>query len=73
MHLRRATFSDNNGSCFKKKGITPETLCNAPFYFTEIEGDFVLKVKVSHDFKDTYDSASLMVMEDANNWAKKLL
>ena len=30
----------------------------------EIEGDFILKVKVSHDFKETYDSASVMVMTD---------
>lgn len=29
-----------------------------------IEGDFILKVKVSHDFKETYDSASVMVMAD---------
>ena len=29
-----------------------------------IEGDFILKVKVSHDFKETYDSASVMVMTD---------
>lgn len=45
-----------------KEGILPESLCNAPYYYTEIEGDFVLRVKVSHDFKDTYDSASVMVM-----------
>ena len=65
----QSDFFCNNGAV-SEEGITPEMLCNAPFYFTEIEGDFVLKVKVSHDFKDTYDSASLMVMEDANNWAK---
>lgn len=65
----QSDFFCNNGAV-SEEGITPETLCNAPFYFTEIEGDFVLKVKVAHDFKDTYDSASLMVMEDANNWAK---
>ena len=29
-----------------------------------IEGDFILKVKVSHDFKETHDSASVMVMAD---------
>lgn len=68
----QSDFFCNNGAV-SEEGITPETLCNAPFYFTEIEGDFVLKVKVSHDFKDTYDSASLMVMEDANNWAKAAL
>ncbi len=29
-----------------------------------------MQAKVSHDFKDTYDSASLMVMVDLKNWAK---
>lgn len=53
-----------------EEGILPESLCNAPYYYTEIEGDFVLKVKVSHDFKETYDSASVMVMENLNCWAK---
>jgi len=49
-------------------GQTP--VGNAPFYYTEMEGDFVLRVKVSHDFKDTYDSASVMVMKDETCWAK---
>lgn len=53
-----------------QEGILPESLCNAPYYYTEVEGDFVLKVKVSHDFQDTYDSASVMVMKDQNCWAK---
>lgn len=53
-----------------EEGILPESLCNAPYYYTEIDGDFVLTVKVSHDFKDTYDSASVMVMKDPKCWAK---
>ena len=53
-----------------EEGILPESLCNAPYYYTEIEGDFILKVKVSHDFKETYDSASVMVMADDSHWAK---
>ena len=53
-----------------EEGILPESRCNAPYYYTEVEGDFVLKVKVSHDFKDTYDSASVMVMKDNTCWAK---
>ena len=52
------------------EGILPESLCNAPYYYTEVEGDFVLRVKVSHDFKDIYDSASVMVMKDQTCWAK---
>ena len=53
-----------------EEGILPESLCNAPYYYTEVEGDFVLRVKVSHGFKDTYDSASVMVMKDETCWAK---
>lgn len=30
----------------------------------------MLRVKVSHEFKSTYDSASVMVMKDENCWAK---
>ena len=62
-------FFCNSGSV-SEEGITPESLSNAPFYYTEVEGDFVLQVKVSHAFKDIYESASVMVMVDMQNWAK---
>ena len=62
-------FFCNDGTV-SEEGVTPESLHNAPFYYTELSGDFVLTVKVSHDFKDTYDSSSLMVMEDLKNWEK---
>lgn len=65
----QSDFFCNNGAV-SAEGITPESLCNAPFYYTEVTGDFVMQVKVSHDFKDTYDSASVMVMVDLRNWAK---
>ena len=65
----QSDFFCNNGAV-SEEGITPETLCNAPFYYTEVDGDFVMKVKVAHDFKDTYDSASIMIMIDMQNWAK---
>lgn len=59
-----------SGETTSEEGILPESLCNAPYYYTEIDGDFVLKVKVSHEFRETYDSASVMVMHDMTNWAK---
>ena len=65
----QSDFFCNNGSD-NEEGINPESLCNAPYYYTEVEGDFVLQVKVSHDFRDTYDSASVMVMADLQNWGK---
>ena len=58
------------GETTSEEGILPESLCNEPYYYTEIDGDFVLKVKVSHEFRETYDSASVMVMHDMTNWAK---
>lgn len=58
------------GETISEEGILPESLCNAPYYYTEVEGDFVLRVKVSHDFAETYDSASVMIMQDMKNWAK---
>ncbi len=58
------------GETTSEEGILPESLCNAQYYYTEIAGDFVLKAKVSHEFKETYDSASIMIMHDMQNWAK---
>lgn len=65
----RSDFFCNNGA-ISETGITPETLCNAPFYYTEVTGDFVMRVQVFHEFKDTYDSATIMVMQDFQVWAK---
>jgi regulation of enolase protein 1 (concanavalin A-like superfamily) len=48
----------------------PKNLNNAPFFFTEVTGDFVMRVQVSHAFKDTYDAATIMVMENLEVWAK---
>jgi uncharacterized protein len=62
-------FFCNNGAV-SQEGITPESLTNAPFFYTEVSGDFVMSVKVSHEFKDTYDSATIMVMKDIQVWAK---
>ena len=62
-------FFCNNGAV-SEEGITPASLCNAPFLYREVAGDFVLRVKVSHAFRDTYDSASVMVMQDLETWAK---
>lgn len=51
-------------------GSLPSTLANAPFYYTERTGDFVLRAKVHLDFQDVYDSATLMVMGSDKVWGK---
>lgn len=66
---KESDFFCNNGAV-GDEGITPESLSNAPFYYTEVTGDFIMKVKVSHDFKDMYDSSSIMIMHDITHWAK---
>ncbi|MGI6175683.1 MAG: DUF1349 domain-containing protein [Christensenellales bacterium] len=43
---------------------------NAPFFFTELTGDFVARVNVEPQFKDTFDAASIMVMKDMYTWGK---
>lgn len=53
-----------------EEGITPESLCNAPFYYTEVTGDFVLRVKASHEFRSVYDAAAVMIYRDDACWAK---
>ncbi|MCR8656870.1 DUF1349 domain-containing protein [Paenibacillus endoradicis] len=63
----------NNSGPIGVEGITPDSLTNAPFYYTEVSGDFVMRVKVSHDFKDTYDATSIMVLKDSTVWAKACL
>ena len=65
----KSDFFCNNGAV-SEEGITPESLRNAPFLYREVAGDFVMRVKVSHAFRDTYDSASVMVMVDPDHWAK---
>ncbi|GGF83710.1 hypothetical protein GCM10010912_31090 [Paenibacillus albidus] len=65
----QSDFFCNNGS-IAEEGITPASLSNAPFFYTEVSGDFVMRVKTSHAFKDTYDSASIMVFKDLTVWAK---
>ncbi|MBE0339670.1 DUF1349 domain-containing protein [Paenibacillus sp. 23TSA30-6] len=65
----KSDFFNNNGAV-SETGITPENLTNAPFYYKEVTGNFVMRAQVSHGFKDTYDSATLMIMQDFQVWAK---
>ena len=70
MYAPEHTDFFNGGTATSVEGELPANLCNAPYYYTEVTGDFVLRVKVSHGFRDTYDSASVMVMQDMEHWAK---
>jgi regulation of enolase protein 1 (concanavalin A-like superfamily) len=51
-------------------GLTSEATQNAPFCYTKVQGDFVMRVRVQHAFRDTYDAATIMVMQSETVWAK---
>ncbi|WP_128658359.1 DUF1349 domain-containing protein [Paenibacillus sp. 598K] len=65
----KSDFFCNNGAT-SEAGITPDSLHNAPFYYQEVTGDFVMRVQISHEFKDVYDAGVIMVMQDFQVWAK---
>ncbi len=46
---------------------------NAPLAYTEVTGDFIATVQLSAIFRDTYDSAVLMLWQDIDTWAKACL
>lgn len=43
---------------------------DAPFFYKEVEGDFILRAKVSHDFTSIYDACVLLALEHDKLWAK---
>ncbi len=43
---------------------------NAPFFYQEVEGDFVFRANVSHAFSSTYDACALLALEHETLWAK---
>lgn len=45
-------------------------VANAPFYYTEVTGDFVFRAKVRPNFRTVYDACALMVIQDEHLWTK---
>jgi regulation of enolase protein 1 (concanavalin A-like superfamily) len=43
---------------------------NGHFYHEEVEGDFVVEVRVDGSYRDLYDQAGLMLRVDEKNWIK---
>lgn len=41
-----------------------------PYYYTQVEGDFVVTCQVEPVFKDTYDLGSIIVWENEDKWIK---
>ena len=51
-------------------GKLTEPVANAPFFYTEVRGDFVFRAKVRPNHRYVYDACALMVIRDETMWAK---
>ncbi len=45
-------------------------VANAPFFYTDVTGDFVFSAKVTPNHKSVYDACALMVIENDILWTK---
>lgn len=51
-------------------GSLAAPVANAPFLYTEVDGDFVFRAKVCPNHRYVYDACALMVIENERLWAK---
>jgi len=68
--IHAPAISDYFNSPVQVNGVFKPAIGNAPFFYTDIEGDFVIRVKVKPDFKSNFDAGCIMVMQDENTWFK---
>ena len=50
--------------------VDGQVKADAPFFYKEVEGDFILRSKVSLDFESIYDACVLLALENDKLWAK---
>lgn len=48
-------------------------VCNAPFYYTELNGNCVIRARVSMENKGCYDGVGLLIYSDETHWIKGCL
>ena len=53
-----------------ENGVLSQPVANAPFFYTEVTGDFVFRAKVRPNFRTVYDACALMVIQDERLWTK---
>ncbi len=51
-------------------GSLSAPVSNAPFFYTDVEGDFSFSVKVTPNHISDYDACAIMCIEDENIWMK---
>lgn len=54
----------------EEDGRLSAPVANAPFFYTEVEGDFLFSVKVRPNHRYVYDACAIMCIEDEYVWMK---
>ena len=62
--------TDYFNSPIKEHGAFPAPIATAPLLYMELTGDFVFRVEIKLDFKDTFDAGAILIYENENVWAK---
>lgn len=70
IHAPAMTDLFNYGEKLDASGLPDQSVQNAPCYYTRVEGDFVLRVKVALEFKSNYDACAVLLWKDRLNWGK---
>lgn len=68
--IQAPAYTDWFNNPVPENGELSAPVANAPFYYTEVEGDFVFRAKVRPNFRTIYDACALMVIQDEKLWCK---
>ncbi len=63
-------FSNYFNDPIPEHGRFPGPHGDAPFFYKEMDGDFVIQAKLRPNFQSTYDAACLMVIQNDSMWIK---
>jgi regulation of enolase protein 1 (concanavalin A-like superfamily) len=63
-------IKSTNRSDFFCNPVDGVSISNAPFYYREIERDFLISARVKPAFKSTYDACTIFVYSDEKHWLK---
>ena len=65
LYMHANAYSD-----FISSAVSKTKTHNAAFVYKEIDGDFTIKAKVSHNFIGRYDACGFMAYDNEDLWAK---
>lgn len=77
--LNESELKIENGKIYMTSASHSDIICNpldgsalstAPFFYQEIEGDFLISACVKPTFVSTYDACALVVYADERHWLK---